>query len=90
MVMVLINRSSIASNAQATLRELYGLTSAEAATAVAIANGKSAREIAADHDVKEPTIRTHTMHIYAKMNINKLSDLVRIVASLPVLQNRPV
>ncbi|GGD75984.1 LuxR C-terminal-related transcriptional regulator [Croceicoccus mobilis] len=86
LTMAIMERGAIAQDAGVMLAEMYELTDAEVRVAVAVAKGMSAKHIAQELDVREPTVRTHTAHIYAKMNINKASDLVRLIAGLPLLR----
>lgn len=87
LTMAIIERGAIARDAGLMLAGLYDLTDAEVRVAIAVARGMSAKQIAQELDVREPTVRTHAAHIYGKMNINKASDLVRLVAGLPLRRN---
>lgn len=62
--------------------QLLGLTPAEARTAALIGQGLSPREAAADLQISEGTVRTSLNHIYEKLDINRQSELARIVARL--------
>lgn len=56
-----------------------GLTGAESAVAVALASGKSVREIAAATNRKESSVRWLIKQIHAKLRISRNTDLVRMV-----------
>ena len=59
-----------------------GLTAAESRVAVLLAQGMSVREIAVATGRRESTIRTHVKHMFAKHEISRQADLVRLVQSL--------
>jgi DNA-binding CsgD family transcriptional regulator len=61
------------------IRLLFGLTPAEATVASALADGKSAEEIAMSVGVTLNTIRTHVKTILAKTNTNRQSQLVGLL-----------
>ena len=67
------------------LQQLFGLTAAEASVALALAAGRSAEEIAAERAVSLPTVRTQLRQMLAKTGALHLRDLVRLLASLPVV-----
>ena len=58
------------------------LTPAETQVAVWLAQGKSVRDMAAAAGCKETTIRWHLRQIFAKHNIPRQAELVRLVLSL--------
>ena len=64
-----------------------GITPAESHVAVRLAIGESVREIAANTDRKEGTIRGHVKHIQEKTGISRQTELVRQVLSLAGLRN---
>jgi DNA-binding CsgD family transcriptional regulator len=67
------------------LHQLFGLTSAEASVALALAAGRSAEEIAAERAVSLPTVRTQIRQILAKTGALHVRDLVRLLAGLPAV-----
>lgn len=69
-------------NAQSRLRELYGLTSAEARLAERLALGESPEEAALALGVKLSTARWHLASILRKTNSKGQAALMRIVAAL--------
>ena len=59
-----------------------GLTGMESRVAVLLAEGLSVREVAAATGRKESTIRSHVKHMFAKHQLSRQADLVRLVQSL--------
>lgn len=70
---------------QARLRDFYGLSAGEASIAAMLAGGDSPLEIAEQRGVSIATVRTQIKAVAAKLGCHRLTDIVRIVASLPVL-----
>jgi DNA-binding CsgD family transcriptional regulator len=66
----------------ARLRELYGLTPAEANVACEFARGHSYKQVAQRLRISEDTVRAHIKQIYPKTRVNRQSDLVRLVLSM--------
>ena len=62
--------------------QLLGLTPAEARIAELVGSGLSPREAAEKLDNSEGTVRTSLTRIYQKLDINRQSELARIVARL--------
>jgi DNA-binding CsgD family transcriptional regulator/PAS domain-containing protein len=62
-----------------TLRELFGLTPAEARLALAIFEGLSPGEAAASFGVSPHTARVQLGHVFAKTGTNRQSELVRLM-----------
>jgi DNA-binding CsgD family transcriptional regulator len=61
------------------LRSLFGLTSAEASVAGALAAGKSIDEIAASNGVTLNTVRTHLKNVLAKTGTSRQAELVALL-----------
>ena len=59
-----------------------GLTGMESRVAVLLAEGMNVREVAAATGRRESTIRTHVKHMFAKHQLSRQADLVRLVQSL--------
>ena len=57
----------------------FGLTPAEARVALAIANGQSPAEIAAEHGCAVKTIRTQMESVFTKAGVRRQSQLVRLL-----------
>ena len=58
-----------------------GLTRAESGVAASIAEGSTVRDIAAATHREESSVRWHIKQIYAKLDISRQADLVRMVLS---------
>ena len=59
-----------------------GLTPRESSVAVMLATGYSLREIATATGRKESTVRWHLKHIFAKHQVSRQADVVRLVLSV--------
>lgn len=70
---------------EATLRELYGLTGAEAAVAALIMRGARIDEVAAELGVKTPTVRSHLKRVFSKTYTGRQGELVSLLLSGPAL-----
>jgi DNA-binding CsgD family transcriptional regulator len=66
------------------LREMFGLTAAEAELAAAVAAGKRLDDIAEERGVRITTVRTQMRSIYSKTGTNRQAELVQMIARLPV------
>jgi DNA-binding NarL/FixJ family response regulator len=62
------------------LIDLYGLTSAEAAVAAALAGGIRAEDVARARRVSLDTVRAQVRNLLRKTNATNLRDLERIIA----------
>jgi DNA-binding CsgD family transcriptional regulator len=65
------------------LRGYYGLSAAEAETAVALARGMTPQDVAASRGVSLNTIRTQIRHALRKTEGRGIPELVALVASAP-------
>lgn len=70
------------------LRTFFRLSRAEAELAVLLAEGNSPAEIAVRRGVSLATVRVQLKSIAGKLGCNRQSEVVRMVASLPVLMNQ--
>lgn len=61
------------------LRDLFGLTPAEAAMAVELAQGRSLKALATSHHVSMNTVRTHLKKVLAKTNTNRQAEAVTLI-----------
>jgi DNA-binding CsgD family transcriptional regulator len=68
---------------ESRLRQIYGLTGAEARIAALLARGYRLDEIAAMLDVAYETTRKHLKQIFGKTGTGRQADLVRMVMSGP-------
>ncbi len=67
------------------LREIYGLTAAEAAVARLIAKGQGAKNAAEALGVAASTLRWHLQRVFEKTGTARQADLVRLVERLEVV-----
>ncbi len=65
-----------------SLRDLFGLTQAEAGVAIRLADGEDIAEIAAERSVSVHTVRSQLRTILVKSEARSLRDLVRIIGRL--------
>ena len=81
--LVLLRQSSSSSVALVNaLRQLFRLSPAEAAIAIALATGADLQEIAEERSVKLNTLRSQIASIMAKTNTRRQAELVALVARL--------
>jgi DNA-binding CsgD family transcriptional regulator len=72
------------------VRELYGLTGAEARVMTALALGATVEAIAAEHGVRNSTVRAQIRSIFAKTGVNRQCDLVRLaLVGAPIADESP-
>lgn len=64
------------------LRLLFRLSPAQANIAALLASGRSVEEIAAVRAVSTGTIRTQIKHVFQKMDVGRVAELVSIVARI--------
>lgn len=62
---------------------IFGFTPAEAAVAVALAEGRTPADIAAEHGVARSTIRAQLNSVFAKMGVSRQAEVAGALASLP-------
>lgn len=70
------------------LARLYGFTTREAAVAALLVRGRSPAETAAELAMTENTVRTHIRHVFDKMRVERLADLVRLLMQGPGVWGR--
>ncbi len=61
------------------LRELYGLTPAEARLAIALGRGRGLKELGDEWSVSNETLRTHMKRVLSKTGTSRQSELVRLL-----------
>jgi DNA-binding CsgD family transcriptional regulator len=91
--MVLVGDPERADPAQrARFGDLYGLTEAEARTALAVTEAQGLRDLAERLGVRLSTVRTHLQHVFEKTGTHRQAELVRLLMAhrLPVLDDRPL
>jgi DNA-binding CsgD family transcriptional regulator len=64
------------------LAELFGLTPAEARLVASLAQGMTRADYAATAGISALTVKTHMSRAFAKLGVNRESELVRLVLSL--------
>ena len=72
------------------LASAFDLTPGEARVAVALVRGEQLNGIAAEHAVSINTVRTQLRAIFAKTGVARQSELVSLMACLPVPPAIPV
>jgi DNA-binding CsgD family transcriptional regulator len=65
------------------LARLYGFTMREAAVAALLVQGHSPSEVADKLAMTENTVRTHIRHLFNKMRVERMSDLIRLIMQGP-------
>ena len=63
------------------LRNLYRLTPAEAAVAIAIARGGGLQAVADELGISLTTARTHLQHVFEKTETRRQAELGRLIAT---------
>lgn len=78
--------------AEAVLRQVHGLTSAECRIALLLSDGHAPRQIAGMVGVTDNTIRSQIKSIYSKTGVKRQSDLVRLLLNHagPSIQRDPI
>jgi DNA-binding CsgD family transcriptional regulator len=69
-----------------TMMDLFGLTGAEAALANDLLAGKPLRDIALERRRSLNTVRTQLASLMGKTGVNRQSDLVRLLGTLPPIK----
>ena len=64
------------------LRDLYGLTDAEARVAVALGSGHSVQSAAECLNISAETLRSHLKHVFRKLGVARQQDLMRILTEI--------
>lgn len=83
MLLTLVDSKRRQSISTDDLRDLFGLTIAEAEVAAILASGKNVQEVAELRGVAIGTVRAQIRHLFEKMEVNRISELVGIVTNLP-------
>lgn len=71
--------------AEQAVRDVWGLTAAEARLAVAIAGGHSVESASATLGVSRETSRSQLKQVFRKLGINRQQDLTRLLGELALL-----
>jgi DNA-binding CsgD family transcriptional regulator/PAS domain-containing protein len=80
-IVLVADPDSAPRSAQDQLRNLYRLTPAEAAVAMAIARGAGLQAVAGELDISLTTARTHLQHVFEKTETRRQAELVRLIAA---------
>ena len=89
MAMILICAPEENRVSESELAELYGLSPAESRLAIAIAFGKRLGQIAGELGVQITTLRTQLSSILRKCEVERQSDLVRLISNISVVRLAP-
>jgi DNA-binding CsgD family transcriptional regulator len=89
MAMVLVSAPDENRVSESELSELYGLSPAESRLAIAVAFGKRLNDLANQFGLKITTLRTQLSSILKKCEVERQSDLVRLVSNIPALRRAP-
>jgi DNA-binding CsgD family transcriptional regulator len=89
MAMVLVSAPEENRVSESELAQLYGLSPAESRLAVALAFGKRLNELAAEFGLQITTLRTQLSSILKKCEVERQSDLVRLISNIPVVRLTP-
>ena len=71
------------------LAELYGLSPSESRLAMALAHGQRMTDLAGEYGVQITTLRTQLSSVLKKCEVERQSDLVRLILSIPVTHPLP-
>jgi len=66
------------------LSAMFGLTRAEARLVAALAQGQTRAEFAHAAGISINTVKTQLAQVFAKLDVSRESDLMRLVLSLPL------
>jgi DNA-binding CsgD family transcriptional regulator len=90
MAMVLVSTPDEDRVSESELAELYGLTPAESRLAMAVASGRRLNELTGEFGVQVTTLRTQLSSILKKCEVERQSDLVRLISIIPVVRLTPI
>jgi len=81
-LVVLVDPTTRPRPPEATLRDVFGLTAAEARLAARLAAGEALEAIADDLNITKETARFHLKHVFAKTGVRRQAELVAVFARL--------
>ena len=64
------------------IRQLFGLTNAEADVALRLVRGDGLKPISADLALSMATVKTHLHHIFDKTDTHRQAELVRLLLAI--------
>jgi DNA-binding CsgD family transcriptional regulator/PAS domain-containing protein len=85
LAMILVTDPDGLAPSERDVAEFFGLSPAESRLAAALLAGKRLRGLAADTGVQISTLRTQLSSILEKVGVERQTDLVRVLASVPVV-----
>lgn len=83
-IVTLFDPAAPRADTRRSLRELYGLTRAEADVCWRLGNGDSVERIARDAGISRETVRSHLKRVFTKTGTRRQPDLLRLVLAGPV------
>jgi len=89
MAMILVSVPDENRVSESELAELYGLSPAESRLAVAVAFGKRLNDLTGEFGLQITTLRTQLSSILKKCEVERQSDLVRLISNIPVVRLTP-
>ncbi|MET7772237.1 LuxR C-terminal-related transcriptional regulator [Nocardia sp. NPDC005366] len=81
-LVVIVDPGEAITGGPKALRELFGLTAAEARVAAAALRGEGLRSIAEELSVSVNTVRTHLQHAFEKTGTHRQAELVRVLTTI--------
>jgi DNA-binding NarL/FixJ family response regulator len=87
MALILVSTMDESRVSERELAELYGLSPAESRIASALARGKRLTDLPGELGVQIATLRTQLSSVLKKCQVERQSDLVRLIASIPVVRS---
>jgi len=81
-LLVVTDLSAAARPPERQLAELFGLTPAEARLVASLAQGMTRADYADAAGIAALTVKTHLARAFAKLGVNRESELVRLVLAL--------
>jgi DNA-binding CsgD family transcriptional regulator len=84
MAMILVSAPDEKRISEQELAELYGLSPAESRIAIALTRGKRLGDLAGEFGVQITTLRTQLSSILSKCEVERQSDLIRLILSIPI------
>jgi DNA-binding CsgD family transcriptional regulator len=84
-ILILVDLSTAPQPRAAVLEKLFGLTGAEARLAIQIGRGETPADIALEHGVSMPTVRSQLASVFAKTQTSRQAELVALLARIAIL-----
>jgi PAS domain-containing protein/DNA-binding CsgD family transcriptional regulator len=87
--MILVSAPNESLISERELADLYGLSPVESRLALALARGKRLTDLVGEFGVQVTTLRTQLSSVLKKCEVERQSDLVRLIASIPAVYPIP-